>query len=111
MECDEHTHAGAINVDLLGSGGLVVEVQSTVLDVEGSLLLLGTSATGTLARQTSEDAALSSVEGRVLDVTARVNSHNTKSLRLGGRGGRDNGADGSSDGEVLDLHIGGEGVE
>lgn len=106
VEEKNHTHAGTINVDLLGSGRRIVQVQSTVVDVESGLLLLGASAAGTLARQTSKDAALSGVESRVLDTAAGVDRNDTEGLGLGGRGSRGDGADTGGEGEVLELHFG-----
>lgn len=100
-----HTHAGTVNVDFLGSGRLVVEVQSTIVDVEGSLLLLGASAAGTLVGQTGKDAALRGVEGRVLNAAAGVNGNDTEGLGLSGRGSGGNGADTGGEGEVLELHV------
>lgn len=102
-----HTHAGSINVDLLRSGGLVIQVQSTVIDVESGLLLLGASAAGPLVRQTSEDAAVSGVESSVLNTAAGVDGKDTEGLGLGGRGSGGNGADTGGEGEVLELHFGG----
>lgn len=102
-----HTHAGTINIDLLGSGGLVIQEQNTVIDVESGLLLLGASAAGPLVRQTSEDAALSGVESSVLNTAPGVDGNDTEGLGLGGRGSRGNGADTGGEGEVLKLHFGG----
>lgn len=66
------THAGAIDEDLLRSGRRVVEEQGTVLDVEGSILLLGTSTASTLGLEASKDAALGGVEAVVLHTRSRV---------------------------------------
>ena len=107
----ELTHTRPVNVELLGSSRLVVEIESTILDVESSRLLLRTSAAGVLGRKTSEEAALGGVEARVLHATAGMDSDNAESLvsRLslvlsGSREGRDGGGSRGSEEEVLEVH-------
>lgn len=100
-----HTHAGTVNEDLLRSSGLVVEVQSAVVDVEGSVLLLRASTASILRRQSSKNAALGCIEARVLHTTPGVDSNEAKSVGL--RRGKRRGSSGNQSGEddVLELHF------
>lgn len=110
MSCHEiRTHAGTVDVDLLGSGGSVVEVESAVLDVEGGGLLLGAGTAGTLVGETGEQAALGRIEAGVLDTAAGVYGDDTEGVRLGGLGGGHGGGGGSSRGsneEAREVHGG-----
>ena len=106
------THAGGVNVDLLRSGRLVIEVKGAVNDIESGVLLLGTGAAGAGIGQTSKDAALGGIKCSVLDTATRVNGDNTEGLvRLGRGGGRDSGADRGGEDDVLELHFEGESVD
>lgn len=86
------------------SCGLVVKVKGSIVDVEGSILLLGTSTAGLLGGQTGKDAALSGVEGRVLDTRAGVNSNYAESARLSGGSGSSSGRETGGNDDVLELH-------
>ena len=108
----ELTHTRPVNVELLGSSRLVVEIESTILDVESSRLLLRTSAAGVLGRKASEEAALGRVEAGVLHTAAGMDGDDTKGLlagvfRLGGGKSRDGGSGRSGESEVLELHFDG----
>jgi hypothetical protein len=94
---EELTHARAVNVDFLGCGsGLVVKVQDTVDNVECGILHV----------HASEDAAISGIEGRVLDITARVNGNNTEGLGRSSRSGQSDGGGRGGEDNVPDLHHG-----
>ena len=111
------THAGAVNVDLLGTSGVVVDVQNTVVDVEAGLL-----AAGSLVLEASDEATLGGAEASVLDTAARMNGDDAEVLSgasaRGRRWGRSRGGaavssrgsggssnDGGSESKVLELHF------
>lgn len=101
------THAGGVDEDLLGRSRGGIEVQGTVLEVEGGVFLVGAVAAGVLGREASEDAALGSVEGLEVDGTARVDGNDAKVLVAGGGagGGVGSGSGRSGKDEVLELHF------
>lgn len=92
------THAGTVNVELLGGEVGLVEEESTVLDVESGRLLLGASAAGVLRLQAGEEAALGGVPGGVLDGITGVDGEDVEGLLAEGssrgRGGGSSGGDG-----------------
>lgn len=98
------THARSVDVDLLGSCGLVVKVKGTIVDVEGGILLLGASAAGLLSGQTSKDAALGGVERRVLDTRPGVDGNDTEGAGLSGGSGSGSGRETGGNEDALELH-------
>lgn len=100
----DRTHAGAVDIDLLGAARGAVEEQSLVLDVEGGETVIRALAGRVLARQTSEKAALGGVEAGVLDTRARVDGNQAKGLGGGSRLRGCSEGHGGSDGERVELH-------
>lgn len=111
------THAGAVNVDLLGTSGVIVDVENTVVDIETGLL-----AAVALVLKASDQATLGGAEASVLDTATGVNGDDAEEVRgISGRGGRrgrsrSGGAvsgrgsggssnDGGSESKVLELHF------
>lgn len=104
---DKHTHAGAVNVELLGSRRLVVQVESTVVEEEGGGLVLGVGAASVLALQAGEDAAKGGVERSILNTGAGVDGDDAEGLVSGGVGGRESGGSSGGEDQVLELHLDG----
>lgn len=98
------THAGAVDIGLLGAARGAVEEQSFILDVEGGETIIGALAGSVLATKTSEKAALGRVEAGVLNTRARVDGDEAKGLGGGSRlrGGSEGHR--GSDGERGELH-------
>lgn len=107
-----HTHTGAVDVNLLRSGGSVVQEERSLVQVEGRILLAGAGTAGILSRQTSEDAAQGRVEALIVDGTAGVDGNQAK-FRIGGyrRGGlsrskgRGGGSGQSSKRKAVEVHF------
>lgn len=109
---NELTHTRSVNIELLGRSRLVIEIESTILNVESSRLLLRTSAAGVLGRKTSEEAALGGVETGVLHSAAGVDGDDAEGLlagvfSLGGGKSRDGGGGRGGEDEILELHFDG----
>lgn len=105
-----HTHTGTVNKELLQSTRLVIEVETTIPDVESSVVLVRTRAAGVLIRETSEEAALGSVPGSVLVWAAGEDGGDAKGLlagifSLGSGKSRGSGCSAGSEGECLKLHL------
>lgn len=102
---DKHTHAGAVNVELLGSLRLVVQVESTVVKEEGGGLVLGVGAASVLALEAGKDAAKGGVEGSILNTAAGVDGDDAEGLVGGSVGGRESGGSSGGEDQVLELHL------
>ena len=100
-----HTHAGGINKDLLRSRGRVIQVERTLVDVEGSKLLLRTVTGSILVLKAGENAALGGIEGGILHTAAGVDGDDAEGLAGGGVRGRKSGGGGGSEEKVLELHF------
>lgn len=105
------THSGAVDIDLLGSGGLVIQIKRSTIQIECCVLFFWTRTAGVLGLEAGEDAALGSIEARILHAGAGVDSDDAKSIGLGAGESRGRGSEGGSEENVLDLHDGGLGLD
>lgn len=105
------THSGAVNIDLLGSGGLVIQIKRSIIQIERGVLFFGTRTAGILGLEAGEDAALGSIEARILHTRAGVDGDDAESVGLGAGESRGRGCKRGSEENVLDLHDGGVGLD
>lgn len=113
----KRTHAGAVDVDLLRLGRvLVVEEQLAVLEGEGGRVVGLAVAGGALLalRVVDEDVALGGGEAAEVDGRRRAQRHEVEGLDVGRaslEGGSGRGADGEEGGDGGVLHLEGVCVE
>lgn len=79
-----HTHAGAINVKLLRCSRGIVEEESALVQVEGSVAIIRTVTACVLGRETREETAQCRIEAGILYIIAVVDGDQAKRLVWGG---------------------------
>lgn len=77
-------HAGAINVKLLRCSRGIVEEESALVQVEGSVAIIRTVTACVLGRETREETAQCRIEAGILYIIAVVDGDQAKRLVWGG---------------------------